>query len=233
MRTFCQCRIRREVPLAVGIGQSGADFYAIVVDMDNRTGFTGTAKGRRGVVGVTIDADLAFLRRDVIVEAVDQWLRRCHGVDNDLVAWRWFAFVAVLIDRHDDDFMLAISQARCRRGVFPLTVFAHDGSTNGFTVVDDFNAGARTTRTGERRGTVIRRAAIFDQALLGADIVVHATKGALISTSATRSIVAIAVIIACCSIDATHHTQRGQAQQSRPEPAYTGSRHQAVAETRQ
>ena len=233
VRTFDQLRVGRKAPLAFAIGQHTADFHAIVVDVDDRTGFTGTAQGRRGVIGVPAAADLAFLRRHVIVDTVNQWARRCHGVDNDFVPWRWLAFIAVFVDRHDHDIVLAIVQARLRRGVFPLAIFAYDGRTNGFAIVDDFNAGAWLTFTGERRGTVVSRAAIFDKTLFIADIVVNAADGTLIGITSARHIIVAAAIIAGCGINATQHTQSRQAQQSRPEPANTGSRRQAVAETGQ
>ncbi|RMT61593.1 hypothetical protein ALP43_200026 [Pseudomonas azotoformans] len=70
--------------------------------------------------------------------------------------------------------------------------------------------------------------------MLVAYVVVHAADGTLVgvtTTAAARCIVVAAATTTCGN--ATQHTQRRQAQQSRPEPANTSSRRQAVAETGQ
>ena len=161
MLTFGQRRVRRPAPAAVCVHNCGTDRLVIVVDGDGAARLALTGQLRLGIVGritaVKRPRDVA----DVIGNGrCGRFLRR-NGVNCDVIGCRRRAAVARRIGLHGIDAVRAVRHRRVRRPAPAAFRVHHHGANRLVVVIDDYGI-ARLALAGNRRLSLVGRAAVIN-----------------------------------------------------------------------
>ena len=176
MRTFCQRRIRGELPATVITDDDFADDHAVVDDGDFvARGETTATEGRGTVVSHAAVANVAGDRTDVVdgffnATRSDTRLNGCDGIDSDDVRIRRQADVTGSVNRYGGEAVLSVCKG-WRRGKCPGAIRIDEGFADFDAVGENIEPGTRFTRTAKGRGVVISETVWRDHTLLVAHVI--------------------------------------------------------------